>query len=62
MEQNILAIEDILARKYHKQCFVASYPKYSDINTGNELLLTQNLAKPIWTHEQNIDIFGAIPY
>lgn len=35
------------ARKYHKQCFAASYPKYSDINAGNELLLTQNLAKPI---------------
>lgn len=35
------------ARKYHKQCFAASYPTYSDINAGNELLLTQNLAKPI---------------
>lgn len=35
------------ARKYHKQCFVVSYPKYSDINAGNELLLNLNLAKPI---------------
>lgn len=35
------------ARKYHKKCFVASYPKYSDINAGNELLLKLNLAQPI---------------
>lgn len=35
------------ARKYRKQCFVASYPKYSDINAGNELLLNLNLARPI---------------
>lgn len=35
------------ARKYHKLCFVASYPKYSDVNAGNELLLNRNLAQPI---------------
>lgn len=35
------------ARRYRKQCFVASYPKYSDVNAGNELLLSQNLARPI---------------
>ena len=35
------------ARKYHKLCFVASYPEYSDINAGNELLLNRNLAQPI---------------
>lgn len=35
------------ARKYHKRCFVASYPKYSEVNAGNELLLNMNLAQPI---------------
>ena len=35
------------ARKYRKQCFVASYPTYSHINAGNELLLSLNLARPI---------------
>ncbi len=35
------------ARKYHKQCFVVSYPKYSDINAGNELLINKNLAQSI---------------
>lgn len=35
------------ARKYHKQCLAAYYPTYSDINAGNELLLTLNLASPI---------------
>ena len=35
------------ARKYHKQCLAASYPHYSEMNRGNELLLTQNLAKPV---------------
>ena len=35
------------ARKYRKQCFAVSYPKYSHINAGNELLLNQNLARPI---------------
>lgn len=35
------------ARKYGKQCFAASYPEYSDINSGNELLLRLNLAQPI---------------
>lgn len=35
------------ARKYRKRCFAVTYPKYSDINAGNELLLTQNLARPI---------------
>lgn len=35
------------ARKYHKKCFAVSYPEYSDINAGNELLLNQNLANPI---------------
>lgn len=35
------------ARKYRKQCLVASYPTYSSINAGNELLLSQNLASKI---------------
>lgn len=35
------------ARKYRKRCFAVSYPKYSDINAGNELLIGHNLAKPI---------------
>lgn len=35
------------ARKYHKQCLVASYPSYSHINAGNELLINQNLASQI---------------
>ena len=35
------------ARKYHKQCLVVSYPEYSEINAGNELLLGMNLAKAI---------------
>lgn len=35
------------ARKYNKQCFAVFYPKYSDINAGNELLLRLNLAQPI---------------
>lgn len=35
------------ACKYHKECFAVAYSKYLDINAGNELLLTQGLAKPI---------------
>lgn len=35
------------ARRYHKSCFAASYPKYSDVNAGNELLLRLNLAQAI---------------
>ena len=35
------------ARKYHKQCLVASYPEYSEINAGNELLIKMNLANAI---------------
>ena len=35
------------ARKYHKQCLVVSYPRYSAINAGNELLINLNLAKAI---------------
>ena len=35
------------ARKYHKQCLVVSYPEYSAINAGNELLINLNLAKAI---------------
>ena len=35
------------ARKYRKQYFEASYPTYSHINAGNELLLSLNLARPI---------------
>lgn len=32
------------ARKYHKRCLVASYPRYTDINAGNALLIRLNLA------------------
>lgn len=35
------------ARKYNKPCFAVSYPRYSEINAGNELLLKCNLAQPI---------------
>ena len=35
------------ARKYHKRCLVVSYPEYSEINAGNELLLDMNLAQAI---------------
>lgn len=35
------------ARKYHKRCLVVSYPEYSEINAGNELLIKLNLAKCI---------------
>lgn len=35
------------ARKYHKRCLVVSYPEYSEINAGNELLIKLNLAKGI---------------
>ena len=35
------------ARKYHKRCLVATYPEYSWINEGNELLINLNLAKSI---------------
>lgn len=35
------------ARKYHKRCLVATYPEYSWINAGNELLIDLNLAKSI---------------
>lgn len=37
----------LVARKYRKRCFAVSYPKYSGINAGNELLIGHNLAKPI---------------
>ena len=35
------------ARKYHKRCLVVSYPEYSCVNAGNELLINSNLAKSI---------------
>lgn len=35
------------ARKFHKQCFAVSYPEYSEINAGNELLINLNIAKSI---------------
>lgn len=35
------------ACKYNKPCFVVSYPTYSDINAGNELLLKCNVAHPV---------------
>lgn len=35
------------ARKYHKQCLAVSYPEYTEINAGNELLINQNLATEI---------------
>lgn len=35
------------AHKYHKQCLVVSYPEYTEINAGNELLINQNLATEI---------------
>lgn len=35
------------ARKYHKQCFAASFLKYTDVNAGNKFLLENNLAQPI---------------
>ena len=35
------------ARKYHKQCLAVSYPEYTEINAGNELLINQNLATAI---------------
>ena len=31
------------ARKYHKRCLVVSYPEYSEVNAGNELLLNMSL-------------------
>ena len=35
------------ARKYHKRCLAVSYPEYSCVNAGNELLINSNLAKSI---------------
>ena len=35
------------ARQYHKRCLVVAYPKYSEINAGNELLINLNLARSI---------------
>ena len=35
------------ARKYHKRCFVVSYPKYSEVNAGNKLLIDLDLARSI---------------
>ena len=35
------------ARKYHKRCLAVSYPEYTEINAGNELLINQNLATEI---------------
>ena len=34
-------------RKYHKRCLAVSYPEYSCVNAGNELLINLNLAKSI---------------
>ena len=35
------------ARKYHKHCLVVSYPEYTEVNAGNELLINSNLAGSI---------------
>lgn len=35
------------ARKYHKRCLAVSYPEYTEVNAGNELLINQKLATAI---------------
>lgn len=35
------------ARKYHRECLAATFPRRTEANAGNYLLLDQNLAKPI---------------
>ena len=32
------------ARKYHKRCLAVTYPEYTEVNAGNELLINQKLA------------------
>ena len=35
------------ARKYHKRCLAVSYPEYSCVNAGNELLINSNRKRPV---------------
>lgn len=35
------------ARRYHKRCFAATFPRWTDINAGNRSLLDEGLAEEI---------------
>lgn len=36
------------ARKYRKECLAVNYTKWSEINSGNRLLIDEGLAKPLY--------------